>query len=146
MTQSALADLLGIESFIPVGYSMGGPVAQLLWRNHRERVSGLVLCATARNFRGKPQERLFFMLMPAIAMGLALRKPSNETADALAKRLLDWPADANLDDLDVPSWALKEFRRTSPVDDAPGRQRHRPVQLPWLGRGYRRAHRRRRHH
>ncbi|MCB1028223.1 MAG: alpha/beta hydrolase, partial [Microthrixaceae bacterium] len=29
-----------------VGYSMGGPVAQLLWRRHPELVSGLVLAAT----------------------------------------------------------------------------------------------------
>ena len=73
-----------------------------------------MLCATARNFRGKPQERLFFMMLPAVAMGLALRKPGTETSDALAKRLIDFPADAGLSDLDVPSWALKEFRRTSP--------------------------------
>ncbi len=110
----AVADLLGIESFIPVGYSMGGPVAQLIWRHHRERVDGLVLCATARNFRGSPQERLFFLLLPAVAMGLALRKPGDQTADALARRLVGAPADARLEDLDVPSWALSEFRRTSP--------------------------------
>jgi pimeloyl-ACP methyl ester carboxylesterase len=110
----AVADLLGIDSFVPVGYSMGGPVAQLLWRHHRERVSGLVLCATARNFRGKPQERIFFSLMPAVAMGLALRRPSEAASDAVAKQLMDLPADASFNDIDVPSWGLKEFRRTSP--------------------------------
>ncbi|MBA3654804.1 MAG: alpha/beta fold hydrolase [Actinobacteria bacterium] len=110
----AVADLLGIEKFVPVGYSMGGPVAQLLWRHYRERVSGLVLCATSRNFRGKPQERLFFMLLPAIAAGMALRRPGNIAVDALAKQLIDAPADARLEDLDVPAWAFAEFRRTSP--------------------------------
>ena len=35
---------------IAVGYSMGGPIAQLLWRRHRDLVSGLVLCATAPGF------------------------------------------------------------------------------------------------
>jgi 3-oxoadipate enol-lactonase len=110
----AVADALGIESFVPVGYSMGGPVAQLIWRDHRERVDGLVLCATARNFRGSLQERLFFLLLPAVAMGLALRRPGDAPADALAKRLVDVPADTRLEDLDVPSWALSEFRRTSP--------------------------------
>jgi len=39
----AVCDVLGIEQFIPVGYSMGGPIAQLIWRRHPERVSGLVL-------------------------------------------------------------------------------------------------------
>lgn len=33
-----------------VGYSMGGPVAQLTWRRHPEAVAGLVLCATAARF------------------------------------------------------------------------------------------------
>ena len=48
----ALADVLGVDRFIPVGYSMGGLVAQLVWHRHRDRVDGLVLGATARNFRG----------------------------------------------------------------------------------------------
>lgn len=46
----ALADALGIERFTPVGYSMGGAVAQLLWLHHRERLDALVLCATACRF------------------------------------------------------------------------------------------------
>ena len=98
----AVADALGIDSFIPVGYSMGGPVAQLLWRHHRDRVDGLVLCATARNFRGKPQERLFFMMLPALATGLAFRNPG---------AFIDSESD---EAADVPSWAWAEFRRTSP--------------------------------
>jgi 3-oxoadipate enol-lactonase len=46
----AAADALGIDRFVPVGYSMGGPVASLVWRRHPERVQGLVLCATASRF------------------------------------------------------------------------------------------------
>jgi pimeloyl-ACP methyl ester carboxylesterase len=107
---AAVADLLGIDTFIPVGYSMGGPVAQLVWRHHRDRVAGMVLCATARNFRGKPQERLFFTLLPAVAMGLALRKPGVAAVDVIAERLADAPAE----EIDVPAWAWSEFRSTSP--------------------------------
>jgi 3-oxoadipate enol-lactonase len=44
---AALANVLGIRSFIPVGYSMGSLIAQLVWRRHRERVDGLVLCAAS---------------------------------------------------------------------------------------------------
>jgi pimeloyl-ACP methyl ester carboxylesterase len=47
---AAAADELGIERFIAVGYSMGGPVAKLTWKRHRDRVAGLVLCATAHRF------------------------------------------------------------------------------------------------
>jgi diacylglycerol O-acyltransferase len=52
----ALADELGIERFVAVGYSMGGPIAKLCWHRHRARVSGLVLCATANHF-ATPQAR-----------------------------------------------------------------------------------------
>jgi diacylglycerol O-acyltransferase len=55
---AALADELGIETFIPVGFSMGSLVAQLTWRRHRERVDGLVLCAAAATFGRAAHERL----------------------------------------------------------------------------------------
>ncbi len=50
----ALARATGRDRVIMVGYSMGGPVAQLAWRRHREAVSGLVLCSTATSFGGGP--------------------------------------------------------------------------------------------
>ena len=51
-------DVLGIESAIMVGYSMGGPVAQLMWKRHPEKVDGLVLCATSHSFVPGVRERL----------------------------------------------------------------------------------------
>jgi 3-oxoadipate enol-lactonase len=53
----ALADVLGIERAVFVGYSMGGPIAQLVWRRHPDRVRGLVLCATAADFRMSADRR-----------------------------------------------------------------------------------------
>jgi pimeloyl-ACP methyl ester carboxylesterase len=44
---AALASELGISRAIVGGYSMGGPIAQLVWRRHRELVGGLVLAATS---------------------------------------------------------------------------------------------------
>ena len=44
---AALADVLGIERFVAAGYSMGGAVAQRVWRQHPDRVEGLVLAATS---------------------------------------------------------------------------------------------------
>jgi pimeloyl-ACP methyl ester carboxylesterase len=63
----AVADALGIDTFIPVGYSMGGAVAQLVWHRHRERVDGLVLCATAPYFAQLRTERLSFLGMTGLA-------------------------------------------------------------------------------
>ena len=57
---AALITQMGLESPILVGYSMGGPIATLTWRRHPELVGGLVLCATSRNFRGSPGEKLTF--------------------------------------------------------------------------------------
>lgn len=62
-----VAELLGVETFVPVGYSMGGPVAQLVWQRHRDRVDGLVLCATAPYFAGRRPERLSFVGLTGLA-------------------------------------------------------------------------------
>ncbi len=48
---AALAAALGVDRAVVVGYSMGGAVAQVLWRRHRALVAGLVLCATAADYR-----------------------------------------------------------------------------------------------
>lgn len=58
---ACLANELGIEQFIPVGYSMGGPVALLTWRRHAPNVKGLVLCATAAQFAHSRSERMSFL-------------------------------------------------------------------------------------
>jgi pimeloyl-ACP methyl ester carboxylesterase len=42
-----LADALGVERFIAVGYSLGSSVASRLARRHPDRVQGMVLCAAA---------------------------------------------------------------------------------------------------
>ena len=47
---ATIARVLGIEQIVAVGYSMGGAVAQALWRRHRDLVAGLVLGATAARF------------------------------------------------------------------------------------------------
>jgi 3-oxoadipate enol-lactonase len=94
----ALADSLGIDSFIACGYSMGSLVAQDLWHRHRDRISGLVLCASSRNFLGTSAERMVSSLSPMFS--IAAR------ANPLLRVL---PADAfglgYLDDLDAESRA-----------------------------------------
>lgn len=52
---------LGIDRVVPVGYSMGGPVAMLMWRRHAAAVRGLVLCSTAASFSHTRAERMSFL-------------------------------------------------------------------------------------
>jgi 3-oxoadipate enol-lactonase len=56
---AALADVLGVDKFVPVGYSMGSLIAQLIWQRHRQRLDGLVLGAAATGWwNGVTWERL----------------------------------------------------------------------------------------
>lgn len=66
---AAVLEQRGTGPVIAVGYSMGGPVAQLLWRRHPELVSGLVLCATSYRFVTGARERFIFSSMMATAVG-----------------------------------------------------------------------------
>ena len=54
---AALVRSLGIASVVTVGYSMGGPVSMLLAHRHPELVSGLVVEATALEWRASAIER-----------------------------------------------------------------------------------------
>ena len=108
---AAVADALGIEQFTVVGYSLGGAVAQLVWRRHRTRVEGLVLAATARNFRGKPTERLWFLLTRGMMRRWGLRAAAG--MEQISSRLADTPAALTADPSRVGPWAFAEFRSTS---------------------------------
>ena len=53
----AIMDQLGISSVTAVGYSMGGPIAMLMSKQHTTRVHSLVLCATALEWSATRNER-----------------------------------------------------------------------------------------
>jgi 3-oxoadipate enol-lactonase len=105
---AAVLDELGIDSAVVAGYSMGGAVAQLTWRQHPDRVDGLVLCSIARNVRGAPREKLFFPLLSAAmhpVSGYALAR-----VERLAETLPELPS---VDADDPTAWGTVEFRSTS---------------------------------
>ena len=71
-----MADIVGVDRFVPVGYSMGGAVAQLVWKRHRRRVGGLVLCATASHFNGTRVEQINFLGLGGLAAMARLTPPA----------------------------------------------------------------------
>ena len=79
---------LDVGASIIVGYSMGGPIAQLVWQRHPEVVAGLVLCATSDVFCDSMRDRALF----AAATGAAAVSRSRSSkfavqllADTLAR-------------------------------------------------------------
>jgi 3-oxoadipate enol-lactonase len=61
---AALVGALGLGPVVAVGYSMGGPIAMLLARRHPEVVSGLVVQATAMDWRNTRRDRLLWRVLP----------------------------------------------------------------------------------
>lgn len=106
---AALAQVLGIGRFTAVGYSMGGMVAQLLCRRHAPLLSGLVLCATARNVLGTPAERLAALALPATAAAVQW----NPLLRPMSAELLGMALVGPLDDPATARWARAELRRTT---------------------------------
>ena len=107
---AALADAMGVDRFIAVGYSMGGPIAQLTWQRHSDRVAGLVLCATSRNFRGgRPGERVAFSLLPGLAFA------AGAAPAGVRRQMMRRFATARVDDPPAQQWAMRELRRGDPA-------------------------------
>jgi 3-oxoadipate enol-lactonase len=104
----AIADALGIERFVPVGYSMGGPIAQLVWRRHHDRVSGIVLCATAYRFRSTPREHVMFATLPALG------QVSRIVPDAIQRQVVSQVSRSYLSETGFGEWARNEMLRRDP--------------------------------
>jgi 3-oxoadipate enol-lactonase len=106
---AALAAALDIRRFTAVGYSMGGMVAQLMYRRHASLVSGLVLCSTARNVCGSPAEQMTALAVPAMAAALQWNPMLHLLgADFFGMALL-----GRVDDPATARWARAQLSRTT---------------------------------
>ena len=106
---AALAQALGIRRFAAVGYSMGGMVAQLLYRRHPSLLTGLVLCSTAGNVRESPMERLTALTLPAAAAAVRW----NPVLQLMSAEVLGMTLLGHVDDPATAVWARAQLSRTS---------------------------------
>jgi len=106
---AVLAEVLGLGRFVAVGYSMGGMVAQLLWRRHPSLLSGLVLCATARNVLGSPAENLVALALPTAAAAIRW----NPFLQPMTAELLGMALMGPVDDPATARQARAQLRRTT---------------------------------
>jgi pimeloyl-ACP methyl ester carboxylesterase len=104
---AALLRLLGVRETIVIGYSMGGAVAQTLWRRHPQLVSGMVLCSTSGRWAANPGERIFFPVLGAASHPLARVAAPRIARSASALRRQSPAA------LDVADRAREELRGLS---------------------------------
>lgn len=121
---AALVAELGCGPVTAVGYSMGGPITQLMARNHREHLSAIVLGATSREWSDREVARVWrTMGLLRIMLGLA--------APGFWRTLMEvagFPSD------EATAWALAELSRGNARDLAEaGRELGRFDSRPWLG-------------
>jgi 3-oxoadipate enol-lactonase len=116
---------LGVAPVTAVGYSMGGPIAELMARDHRDTVRALVACATAPDWTEKYMRRLWK------TMG-ALRLLLNTFPTSAWRGALRYGG--GLKDNPTTTWIAAELSRGSSRDIAEaGRELGRYDARPWLG-------------
>lgn len=105
---AALLDVLEIKRAVIVGYSLGGPIAQLVWRRQRDCVAGLVLCATAQDFSGGPGASVWFTSYGALGrVAAAFPGPARRIMGGLVTRKIE-PGPGS-------RWMERELRQGDPA-------------------------------
>lgn len=110
---AALIEEIGCGPVIAVGYSMGGPIAQLLWKRHRDLVAGLVFVATSSSFVVGTRERFIFTATMAAAAGgtRAGQQVTRLPIRAIRERI---PTETPERPRSMRRWAAAEMRRHNP--------------------------------
>jgi 3-oxoadipate enol-lactonase len=122
---AAIVRTLELGPVTAVGYSMGGPIASLLARDHPDTVSGLVLGATAPDW-SEQRMKLLWRSMGVLRLALNVFPLASWT---WALRRAGFP------DNDNTAWVAAELSRGSARDLAEaGRELGRFDGRPWIGR------------
>ena len=111
---AALIDELDTGPVIAVGYSMGGPVSQLLWKRHPEKVRGLVLCATGHSFvKGGRERYVFTSTMATLAATTRMGQLAAHLPSRSVQRLMPIRQERARPN-SLQRWAAEEMRRHDP--------------------------------
>jgi pimeloyl-ACP methyl ester carboxylesterase len=106
---AAVVRTLGVGPVVTIGYSMGGPISLLLAHRHPDLVRGIVVQATALEWRASLTERLSWQWLPVLGSVLRSRMYPRYLRKAI-RRILD-PSHA----LDAyEPWILGEISRGDP--------------------------------
>lgn len=124
---AAIVRELGTGPVIAVGYSMGGPIAMHLTRRHPDLVSGLVVQATAMEWRATWLDRLRWKFLPVV--GIALRSWAHPR---VLRRAVDRMLADDLELAPYRDWITAEAFRNEPrVMLEAGRALSRHDARPW---------------
>ncbi len=108
---AALVEHLGIGPVLVCGYSMGGPISMLLWQRHPHLVAGIVLEATALEWRASLRERLVWKTMGLLEYALRIG-PSRGLVERALREAIDQAPDL----APFRPWLKAELRRGDPAD------------------------------
>jgi 3-oxoadipate enol-lactonase len=71
---AAVIRALGAAPAVAIGYSLGGTIAQLMARDHRDAISGIVLSGTCQHFQDEETRKVWrWMGVVGVAIGLLPR-------------------------------------------------------------------------
>ncbi|CAN5601484.1 hypothetical protein BH24ACT4_BH24ACT4_14860 [soil metagenome] len=101
-------EAVGSQRAVVVGYSLGGAVAQLLWHRHPEKVAGLVLCSTARNFQTGPVGGLWYRGQEWLA-------PVTQAWPGPARTRMVQAVNCKIADGPYAEWFRRELLRSDPA-------------------------------
>ena len=107
---AALLQTLDTGPAILVGYSMGGPIACLLWERHPDLVRGLVLEATALEWRARLRERVALRFAGGLEFFLRMGRPRG-----MLDRALRHVVETSPDLAPLQGWLKAELKRGDPT-------------------------------
>lgn len=108
---AALLEALDVGPAILVGFSMGGPISMLTWQRHPDAVRGLVLAATALEWRATRRERFMWRAAGILELLFRLGNPNG-----LVERYLREAIEKAPEMEPLRPWFKAELRRGDPSD------------------------------